>query len=186
MSAATATINYSRILERRPRAVQLDIGEAKPVWFPLGKITLDEANYTVTAPQALMREKLAESQGAAVQYNPFNNRLVKLAAPSWENEKAIGIDVVVSRMTGSRDGIRDRVFFSKAQIVDGAAPLWLVNQKEQALLAKLCKSGHYAPEQFTISGLRAKSRMRAAPDLQPAPTTAPDLCRTAQKAFNHA
>ena len=38
---------------------------------------LDEANYTVTAPQTLMKEKLAEARGAAAQVNPFNNRLVK-------------------------------------------------------------------------------------------------------------
>ena len=111
-------------------------------------------------------------------------RGVKLAAPAWENEKAIGIDVVVTRTTGSRDSIRQRVFFSKGQVENGAAPLWLVNKKEQALLADICKSGRYAPEQFTISGLRAKSRATAAPDLQPAPGIQPqDLCRMAQKVF---
>ena len=182
MSAETITVNYSRITERRTRAIQLDLGEEKPVWFPLNRITLNEAGYTVTGPKKLMTEKLAEAGGAAVQYNPFAKRMVKLAAPAWENEKAIGIDVIVTRMTGGRDSIRKRVFFSKAQVEDGAAPLWLVNRKEQELLANICKSGRYAPEQFAISGLRARSRATATPAAQPAPDPV-DLRQTAQKVF---
>jgi hypothetical protein len=40
-------------MECRSRAIQLDLGEEKPVWFPLNRITLDEAGYTVTGPKAI-------------------------------------------------------------------------------------------------------------------------------------
>jgi hypothetical protein len=181
MNKEPVTIPYSRILDRRARAIQIDLGGENPVWFPLQRITLDEDAYTVTGPKALMTEKLAEAGGAKPQYNPFGKRMVKLAAPAWENEKAIGIDVVVTRMTGSRDAIRQRVFFSKAQVENGAAPLWLVNRKEQELLARICQSGRYAPEQFSITGLRGRDKEpAAAPQLGPEPV---DVRRAAKMVF---
>jgi hypothetical protein len=61
------TIAYSRIIDRRDKAVQLDLGEEKAVWFPLGKIVLDEANYTLTGPKKLIREKQEEARGANPQ-----------------------------------------------------------------------------------------------------------------------
>lgn len=184
MNAGTTTISYSRILERRPKAVRLDIGEEHPVWFPLHRITLDEAAYTVTAPYNLMQEKLAEAKGASLQVNPFNNRLVRLAAPSWENDHSIGIDVLVTRLSGHREALRQRVFFPKASMENGAAPLWLVNKKEQALLASICKAGRYIPEQFTITGLRAKSRTHPKSGQHSAPAVQPsDLAQAAHKAF---
>jgi hypothetical protein len=47
------------------------------------------------------------------------------------------------------------LFFQKSKIENSAVPLWLVNKKEKEVLAELRKSGHDAPEQFQISGLRA-------------------------------
>jgi hypothetical protein len=85
------------------------------------------------------------------------HRMIKLAPPSWENEQAIGIDVVVTRLVHGREEIRERIFFPKTKLDNGAAPLWLVNRKEQALLADMFKSGGYAPEHFQITGLRARS-----------------------------
>lgn len=184
MSEGKTTLSYSRITQRTPKAVQLDMGEELPVWFPLHRITLDEAAYTVTAPQSLLQEKLAEAKGAPPKVNPFDNRMVKLSAPSWENNQSIGIDVLVTRMSGHRDSIRQRVFFSKTHMEDGAAPIWLVNKKEQALLASICKSGRYVPEQFVITGLRAKSRTRPESGQKPAPAVPPcNLSHTALKAF---
>ena len=184
MNTGKTTISYSRIAQRTPKAIQLDLGEDQPVWFPLHRITLDEAAYTVTAPHNLLREKLAEAQGAPLQLNPFNNAMVRLAAPAWENTQSIGIDVLVTRLSGHREAIRQRVFFPKAHMEDGAAPLWLVNKKEQALLADICKAGRYVPEQFTITGLRTKSRTRPESARSSAPAVQHhDLCQTAQKAF---
>jgi hypothetical protein len=85
-------------------------------------------------------------------------------------------------MTGSRDAIRQRVFFSKAQVENGAAPLWLVNRKEQELLAKVCQSGRHAPEQFAITGLRGRGKAPAAPQSDPEPETV-DVRRAAKMVF---
>ena len=77
------TIAYSRIIDRRDRAIQLDLGEEKPVWFPLAKIVLDESAYTLTGPKELISQKQAEARGADPQYNPFGKKLVKLEEPEW-------------------------------------------------------------------------------------------------------
>jgi hypothetical protein len=67
MSDETVTIAYSRVIDRRDRAIQLDLGEEKPVWFPLAKIALDEVNWTITGSRKLITKKQAEARGAAVQ-----------------------------------------------------------------------------------------------------------------------
>jgi hypothetical protein len=87
-------------------------------------------------------------------------------------------------MIGSCDSIGQRVFFSRAQVENGTAPLWLVNRKEQELLTGICKSGRYMPEQFTISGLRTWSKASAIQPPQLTQGARPqDLCRMAQKVF---
>jgi hypothetical protein len=110
------TIAYSRIIDRRDRAIQLDLGEEKPVWFPLAKIVLDESAYTLTGPKELISQKQAEARGADPQYNPFGKNLVKLEEPEWQNEKAIGIDITVTRLTIGRPAVRKRVFFQKTKL----------------------------------------------------------------------
>ena len=52
-------IPYRMILERRPKAVKLDLGEHAPAWFPLHRIELDEAGYTVSGERSFISEKLA-------------------------------------------------------------------------------------------------------------------------------
>jgi hypothetical protein len=159
MSDETATIAYSRVVDRTDRAIQLDLGEEKAVWFPLAKITLDEANWTVTGSRQLITEKQAEARGADPQYNPFGKKLVKLEEPEWQNEKAIGIDITVTRLTIGRPAVRKRVFFQKAKLESTgkgwSAPLWMVQAKERDVLKEMTKSGHFSPGQFQISGLRA-------------------------------
>ena len=176
MSDETATIAYSRVIDRRDRAIQLDLGEEKAVWFPLAKITLDEANWTVTGSKKLIAEKQAEARGADPQYNPFGKKLVKLEEPEWQNEKAIGIDITVTRLTIGRPAKRVRVFFQKSKLESTgkswSAPLWMVQAKERDVLAEMTKSGHFSPSQFQISGLRAgegKSRKAKEPKKDPAP-----------------
>jgi hypothetical protein len=58
--AEQTTIVDSRVVDRRNRAIQLDPGEEKPIWFPLSKTALDEANSTVSRPKKLVTEKLAD------------------------------------------------------------------------------------------------------------------------------
>jgi DNA invertase Pin-like site-specific DNA recombinase len=67
MTAAPITIPFIQILEHRGPGVKLDLGEAKPVWFSLRRITLDEAGCTVTGPADLMAEKMAEARGTDVR-----------------------------------------------------------------------------------------------------------------------
>jgi DNA invertase Pin-like site-specific DNA recombinase len=67
MSAEPVTVPFSKIMERRGPGVKIDLGEEKPVWFPLRRITLDEAGRTVTGPADLMAEKLAEAKGTEAQ-----------------------------------------------------------------------------------------------------------------------
>lgn len=62
---STRTVSYSRVLRRSEKAVQLDLGESRGVWFPLRRIALDEDAYTVTGPKDLMDEKTAEARGTA-------------------------------------------------------------------------------------------------------------------------
>ena len=176
MSDETATIAYSRVVDRRDRAIQLDLGEEKSVWFPLAKITLDEANWTVTASKQLITEKQAEARGTDPQYNPFGKKLVKLEEPEWQNEKAIGIDITVTRLTIGRPAVRKRVFFQKSKLESTgkgwSAPLWLVQVKERDVLEEMTKSGHFSPGQFQISGLRAgegKPKKGKEPKKEPAP-----------------
>ena len=57
------TVGYVRIVQKRDKAVLLDLGETSPVWFPLYRITLDESAYTITAPSDLLQDKMAEAQG---------------------------------------------------------------------------------------------------------------------------
>jgi hypothetical protein len=95
--------------------------------------------------------------------------MIKLEPPEWQNEKAIGIDVTVTRLTIGRPAIRKRVFFPKSKI-DGfgqswSAPLTLVKAKERDILEEMTKPGKYETGQFQISGLRAgetKTRKRVA------------------------
>jgi hypothetical protein len=180
MSDETATIAYSRVVDRRDRAIQLDLGEEKPVWFPLAKITLDESEYTLTGPKQLIMEKQAEARGANPQYNPFGKKLVKLEEPEWQNEKAIGIDITVTRLTIGRPAIRKRVFFQKSKLESTgkswSAPLWLVQTKEREIIEEMTKTGHFAPGQFQISGLRAgesKPKKAKEPKKEAAPNPEP-------------
>jgi hypothetical protein len=183
MSAETATIHYSRITERRAKAVQLDIGEKKPVWFPLHRITLDEANYTVTVPQALLTEKRAAAQGAPIKRDPRDFERVKLPEPAWENDRSIRIDVIVSGLSG-RGKVRKSLFFPKSQIEDGTAPRWLVEKKQKDVMQEVaasrrCPESQLIVRPFTETGLLAEAS--AAPE---APEAEPqELRRIAQQAF---
>jgi hypothetical protein len=157
--AENQTIAYSRILDRRDRAIKIDLGEENPVWFRKQDITLDEQSYTLTGPKSVITKKLEEARGANPQYNPFGKELVKLEKPEWQNEKAIGIDITVTRLTIGRPAKRVRVFFQKSKLESTgkswSAPLWLVQAKEREVLEEMTKSGHFSPGQFQISGLRA-------------------------------
>jgi hypothetical protein len=148
MSDETATIAYSRIIDRRDRAIQLDLGEEKPVWFPLAKIALDEANWTITGSRTLIAEKQAEARGGEPQYNPFAKKLVKLEEPEWQNDKAIGIDITITRLTIGRPTIRKCVFFQKSKLESAgkgwSAPLWMVQAKERDVLEEMTKSGYFS------------------------------------------
>jgi DNA invertase Pin-like site-specific DNA recombinase len=65
MSAETVTVSFKKIIDRRGDAVKLDLGEKTPVLFALQRISLDKASSTVTAPEDLMAEKVAEARGTA-------------------------------------------------------------------------------------------------------------------------
>jgi hypothetical protein len=150
-------IPYRMILERRPKAVKLDLGEQEPAWFPLHRIELDEAGYTVTAERALIGEKLGTARGGGVDYRDADERPVKLAQPAWENETAIGIDVRVVRLDNKARPIRTRVFFAKSKLKDGAAPAWLVKRKEE-VLTELTEKSPFTADDFAVRGLRARRK----------------------------
>jgi len=156
--AERLSIPYRMILERRPKAVKLDLGEREPAWFPLHRIELDEVGYTITAEHDLICEKLGAARGGVIDYGDMDKRPVKLAPADWENETAIGIDVRVVRLDGKGRPIRTRVFFPKSKLRDGAAPAWLVKRKEEEVLAELTESSPYTVEDFAVRGLRARRK----------------------------
>ena len=166
---ALLTVPYKKVVERRPKAIKLDLGEVEPAWFPLHRITLDENNYTVSAEQSLIAEKLNQSRGVPIKENDFNQQLIKLAPSSWESDKAIGIDVFISRLDRPIGSAKKRVFFSKSQLQEGKVPRWLVHKKEQELLTDFAKPP-YTADHLSIRGLRAragrKSKQQEAPQPQ--------------------
>jgi hypothetical protein len=151
-------IPYRMILERRPKAVKLDLGEQEPVWFPLHRIELDEVGYTLSAERDLICEKLGTARGGGIEYGDADDRPVKLAPPDWENPSAIGIDVQVVRLDRKARPIRTRVFFPKSKLTDGTAPAWLVKRKEEAVLRELTAKSPFTADDFAVRGLRARRK----------------------------
>lgn len=149
-------IPYKMIVERRAKAVQLDLGEKEPVWFPRHRIELDEENYTVTADSPLIVEKLETARGDGNRHLASDDRPVRLAQASWENDSAIGIDVQIVRLDHKGGPVKMRVFFPKAKVTNGTAPAWLVRKKEEEVLGAFTKSGPYTVDHFAVRGLRAK------------------------------
>jgi hypothetical protein len=84
MMAENVAIAFRYILDSRDRAILIDLGEEKPVWFQRSKIVLDEQNYTLTGPKQLIAEKLKEARGGKPEYNPFDKRMIKLEPPEWQ------------------------------------------------------------------------------------------------------
>jgi len=134
--------------------VKLDLGEHEPAWFPLHRIELDEAGYTVTGERSFICEKLGTARGSGVEYGDSDDRPVKLAPADWENESAIGIDVRVVRLDRKGRPLKARVFFPKSKLKDGAAPAWLVKRKEE-VLTELTETGPFTIDDFAVRGLRA-------------------------------
>jgi len=139
----TESISYSCILERRPRAVRLDLGEARPVWFPLHRVSLDEVAFTVSGPRALMAEKMDEACGQAARTAGGDRRMVTLPPPDWAGEKALGYDVRITGPAGKP--AETRIFLPLSQISGNAAPIWLVMAKEREAIREAAPESATAP-----------------------------------------
>lgn len=149
------TVPYVKIVNNsRPKAVQIDLGEPVPAWFPRHTITINKDEFTLTGQESFILEKLKECRGKGANYSPNNSEMVLLEKPSWDSPKSIGIDVVVKR-TGCKRIAKERVFFPKSKIQDNAAPLWLVKRKEEELINKVNQAKHYRNDDFVVTGLRA-------------------------------
>ncbi len=150
------TVPYVKIVNNsRPKAVQIDLGESLPAWFPRHTITINKDEFTLTGQETFILEKLEEARGKGAKYRPNNSKMIPLVEPSQDdNPKWIAIDVVVKR-AGSKRTAQERVFFPKSQIQDNAAPLWLVQRKEQEVINKVNKAKFYRNDDFAVTGLRA-------------------------------
>lgn len=52
------TVFYKMVLEHRPKAIKVDMGEGPAVWFPRSVVLLDEKNFTITAEKSFFVKKL--------------------------------------------------------------------------------------------------------------------------------
>ena len=138
MSKEKITIPYVRIVEKRDKAVLIDFGEDNPAWLPLYCTTLNETDYTVTAPRNILLQKLEEKKGAIVKKSPRSQERVTLPKAVWENNKSIGIDIIVSNLSGGNK-VKKRLFFPKSQIQDGTAPRWMVEKKQSEAIKEVAK-----------------------------------------------
>ena len=156
------TIDYVSIRERRPKAIKVDLfgSEGKPVWMPLQAIELHEEDFQIKGEADFLNLKIREAQGEKIKRKP--PRMVKLVAPSWENERgtALGFDVKVYREGAKAFAEETRIFFRKSDTRDGYAPAYLVERKENEAIGQVNTSGKYDNSEFIVSGLQADEKKR--------------------------
>lgn len=78
----------------------------------------------------------AEKETQAQFKDYLDKNGVSYGSPSWESEKAIGIDISVDWYDIEKTQ-RARIFIPKSQLKDGKAPWWLVKKKLQEMSAEL-------------------------------------------------
>ena len=146
------TIDYKFILQRRPKAIEVDLGLEVNVWLPLEAIELNEADFQITGAGDFLDEKIREAEGEKPKRTP--PRMVKLKTPDWQSDRAYGFDVKVSRK--GTEGYKARVFFPKSKVKNGEAPAWLVERKEAEIIAQVNVGSKIPNSEFTVSGLIAQ------------------------------
>ncbi|MFQ5534776.1 MAG: hypothetical protein ACE5EM_08145 [Sphingomonadales bacterium] len=115
--------------------------------FEMGHSDEEISAATNLAPTYIAKRRLRaigmEENRAARRdaYQARRNEMVLLSEHAWENEKAIGIDVIVA-CAHTDQHKPARVFFPKSQIHDCAAPRWLVDIKTKEIIEKT--AGSYA------------------------------------------
>lgn len=82
-------------------------------------------------------DKVKAEKEAQAQFKDYLDKNgVSYGSPSWESEKAIGIDIAVDWYDIEKTQ-RARIFIPKSQLKDGKAPWWLVKKKLQEMNAEL-------------------------------------------------
>ena len=82
-------------------------------------------------------DKVKSEKETQAQFRDYLDKNgVSYGSPSWESEKAIGIDISVDWYDIEKTQ-RARIFIPKSQLKDGKAPWWLVKKKLQEMSAEL-------------------------------------------------
>lgn len=137
------TLGYFKVEQETQKAVQLTLkeGDTSSPWFPLSQVMVNIESKTVMGAKWIMKIKFAESkvavnveevEAAKKKRNVYNNEMLKLRTPDWEDENCVGIDCSFW-FNHINDERGKRVFFSKDKIKDGCVPRWLLGVKMDSI-----------------------------------------------------
>ena len=146
------TIDYIFLLQRRPKAIQVDLGYDAPVWLTLEAIELKEDDFQITGEADFLDQKIKEPPKRTPP------RMVKLAAPAWQNDKAYGYSVKVYRQGSRKFAKETRVFFPKSKVKSGSVEAWLYERKCDEIISEVNTGSKIPNSEFVVDGLLAKQK----------------------------
>lgn len=131
------------VIEERPKALKLK-KDGVEFWIKKSSIREDGSLKPAAVKEfeaskrgeGFLDKVKAEKETQAQFRDYLDKNGVSYGSPSWESEKAIGIDISVDWYDIEKTQ-KARIFIPKSQLKDGKAPWWLVKKKLQEMSAEL-------------------------------------------------
>lgn len=131
------------VIEERPKALKLK-KDGVEFWIKKSSIREDGSLKPAAVKEfeaskrgeGFLDKVKAEKEKQAQFRDYLDKNGISYGSPSWESEKAIGIDISVDWYDIEKTQ-KARIFIPKSQIKDGKAPWWLVKKKLQEMSAEL-------------------------------------------------
>lgn len=131
------------VIEERPKALKLK-KDGVEFWIKKSSIREDGSLKPAAVKEfeaskrgeGFLDKVKAEKETQAQFRDYLDKNGVSYGRPSWESEKAIGIDISVDWYDIEKTQ-KARIFIPKSQLKDGKAPWWLVKKKLQEMSAEL-------------------------------------------------